>query len=167
MDALLARQASVQDAIDASDAWELDRRVDIAMDALRVPDGDSSIEHLSGGEMRAELARLLLQKPDLLLLDEPTNHLDIESIMWLGPGLGEVIGPSGNYGSLNDVAKWILAATMAVACHGKETTLLGFRKSKRNWSNKIVRVENNIRWQKNLNGSKWARKNGLYEIRPV
>ena len=81
MDKLLERQAAVQDAIDAADAWDLDRRVDIAMDALRVPDGDSSIEHLSGGEKRrVALCALLLSKPELLLLDEPTNHLDAESV---------------------------------------------------------------------------------------
>ena len=78
MDALLNRQAELQDAIDAADAWDLDRKVEIAMDALRVPEGES-IEHLSGGEKRrVALCRLLLENHDLLLLDEPTNHLDAE-----------------------------------------------------------------------------------------
>ena len=113
MDALLARQASVQDAIDASDAWELDRRVDIAMDALRVPDGDSSIEHLSGGEMRrVALCALLLSKPELLLLDEPTNHLDTESVAWLERHLAEyegtVVFVTHDRYFLDNVAKWIL-----------------------------------------------------------
>ena len=113
MDRLLERQASVQDAIDAADAWELDRRVDIAMDALRVPDGDSSIEHLSGGEKRrVALCALLLSKPELLLLDEPTNHLDAESVAWLERHLAEYAGTvvfvTHDRYFLDNVAKWIL-----------------------------------------------------------
>jgi ATP-binding cassette ChvD family protein len=113
MDKLLERQAAVQDAIDASDAWELDRRVDIAMDALRVPDGDSAVTHLSGGEKRrVALCRLLLSKPDLLLLDEPTNHLDAESVAWLERHLdeyeGTVVFVTHDRYFLDNVAKWIL-----------------------------------------------------------
>ena len=113
MDALLERQASVQDAIDASDAWDLDRHVDIAMDALRVPDGDASIEHLSGGEKRrVALCALLLSKPALLLLDEPTNHLDAESVSWLERHLdeyeGTVVFVTHDRYFLDNVAKWIL-----------------------------------------------------------
>ncbi len=82
--ALLDQQGKAQDAIDATNAWELDRTLEIAMDALRLPPGDASIDTLSGGERRrVALCRLLLQKPDLLLLDEPTNHLDAESVAWL------------------------------------------------------------------------------------
>ena len=113
MDALLERQASVQDAIDASDAWDLDRHVDIAMDALRVPDGDASIEHLSGGEKRrVALCALLLSNPALLLLDEPTNHLDAESVSWLERHLdeyeGTVVFVTHDRYFLDNVAKWIL-----------------------------------------------------------
>ena len=84
MDKLFTRQAELQDIIDATDAWNLDSKLERAMDALRCPPEDQSVEHLSGGERRrVALCRLLLQKPDILLLDEPTNHLDIESIQWL------------------------------------------------------------------------------------
>ena len=84
MDKLFTRQAELQDIIDATDAWNLDSKLERAMDALRCPPEDQSVEHLSGGERRrVALCRLLLQKPDVLLLDEPTNHLDIESIQWL------------------------------------------------------------------------------------
>jgi ATPase subunit of ABC transporter with duplicated ATPase domains len=83
MDALIAEQAELQEAIDAADAWDLERTVEIAMDALRCPPGDAEVATLSGGERRrVALCRLLLQKPDLLLLDEPTNHLDAESVAW-------------------------------------------------------------------------------------
>ena len=112
MDALLAKQAALQDAIDAADAWDLDRKVEIAMDALRVPEGES-IEHLSGGEKRrVALCRLLLAKPDLLLLDEPTNHLDAESVAWLERHLqdyeGTVIFVTHDRYFLDTVSKWIL-----------------------------------------------------------
>ena len=84
MDALFARQGELQDIIDATDAWNLDSKLERAMDALRCPPEDQPVENLSGGERRrVALCRLLLQKPDVLLLDEPTNHLDIESIQWL------------------------------------------------------------------------------------
>jgi len=113
MDALLAEQAKVQDAIDATDAWNLDRTLDIAMDALRVPPGDSEVGHLSGGERRrVALCRLLLERPDLLLLDEPTNHLDAESVAWLERHLAEypgtVVAVTHDRYFLDNVAGWIL-----------------------------------------------------------
>src|SRR6266478_2304003 len=84
MEKVLAEQSRVQDAIEAANGWDLDRTVEIAMDALRCPPGDAEVGTLSGGEVRrVALCRLLLQKPDLLLLDEPTNHLDAESVAWL------------------------------------------------------------------------------------
>src|SRR5438552_10720383 len=84
MQKLLDEQARVQDQMDAGNLWDLDRQLEIAMDALRCPPGDADVTKLSGGERRrVALCRLLLQRPDLLLLDEPTNHLDAESVAWL------------------------------------------------------------------------------------
>lgn len=113
MNALFARQGELQDILDATDAWNLDSRLERAMDALRLPPADCKAEHLSGGERRrVALCRLLLQKPDVLLLDEPTNHLDAESIDWLEQHLnqyeGTVIAVTHDRYFLDDVAGWIL-----------------------------------------------------------
>lgn len=113
MDKLMTRQAELQDKIDASNAWELDTKLEIAMDALRTPDGDKKISILSGGERRrVALCRLLLQEPDVLLLDEPTNHLDAESVHWLEQHLaqykGTVIAVTHDRYFLDNVAGWIL-----------------------------------------------------------
>jgi ATP-binding cassette ChvD family protein len=112
-DTLLADQAKVQDAIDRGDVWQLDDRLDHAMDALRLPDGDRDVETLSGGERRrVALCRLLLSAPDLLLLDEPTNHLDAESVLWLERFLadykGTVVAVTHDRYFLDNVAGWIL-----------------------------------------------------------
>ena len=113
MNALLEEQGRVQDQIDKADAWDMDRRLDIAMDALRLPPGDADVAKLSGGEKRrVALCRLLLSSPDLLLLDEPTNHLDAESVAWLERYLhdyeGCVIAVTHDRYFLDNVAGWIL-----------------------------------------------------------
>lgn len=113
MNALLEEQATLQDQIDAVNAWELDRQLDIAMDALRCPPGDADVSKLSGGERRrVALCQLLLQKPDLLLLDEPTNHLDAESVYWLERFLqeysGTVVAVTHDRYFLDNAAQWIL-----------------------------------------------------------
>ena len=112
-DKLLAEQAELQDKIDAANAWELDRTLEIAMDALRLPPPDAKVANLSGGERRrVALCRLLLQHPDLLLLDEPTNHLDAESVLWLEQFLqnysGTVVAITHDRYFLDNVAEWIL-----------------------------------------------------------
>ncbi|SFU73149.1 ATP-binding cassette protein, ChvD family [Pustulibacterium marinum] len=113
MDDLMAKQAELQDKIDATNAWELDTKLEIAMDALRTPDPDTPIKVLSGGERRrVALCRLLLKQPDVLLLDEPTNHLDAESVLWLEQHLqqynGTVIAVTHDRYFLDNVAGWIL-----------------------------------------------------------
>ncbi len=113
MTAMLDRQAKVQDRIDAIGAWDLDSRLELAMDALRCPSGDTSVAVLSGGEARrVALTRLLIQQPDILLLDEPTNHLDAESVAWLERHLkeyqGTVIAVTHDRYFLDNVAGWIL-----------------------------------------------------------
>ncbi len=113
MDALIQEQGKVQDKLDALDAWDVDSRLEMAMDALRCPPGDSVVDLLSGGEKRrVALCRLLLQKPDILLLDEPTNHLDAESVAWLEHHLqryhGTVIAVTHDRYFLDNVAGWIL-----------------------------------------------------------
>jgi ATP-binding cassette ChvD family protein len=113
MEKLLERQGEVQERLDALDAWDLDARLELAMDALRCPPGDTSVKVLSGGERRrVALCRLLLQKPDILLLDEPTNHLDAETVQWLEQHLqkyeGTVIAVTHDRYFLDNVAGWIL-----------------------------------------------------------
>ncbi len=113
MNALVEEQAKLQDRIEVADAWDLDRKVDMAMDALRVPPGDADVTTLSGGERRrVALCRVLLEAPDMLLLDEPTNHLDAESVAWLERFLadfpGTVVAITHDRYFLDNVAEWIL-----------------------------------------------------------
>src|SRR6187402_3203204 len=113
MDKVIEEQAKVQDRIEAANAWDLDSRLDLAMDALRLPPGDADVTKLSGGERRrVALCRLLLKSPDLLLLDEPTNHLDAESVAWLERFLkdyqGSVVAVTHDRYFLDNVAGWIL-----------------------------------------------------------
>ena len=113
MNALIEEQAKLQDRIDASNAWDLDRKIEIAMDALRLPSGEADVETLSGGERRrVALCRVLLEQPDMLLLDEPTNHLDAESVAWLEHHLhdftGTIVAITHDRYFLDNVAEWIL-----------------------------------------------------------
>lgn len=113
MNALIEEQAKLQDRIDAENLWDLDRKIEIAMDALRLPPGDAPVENLSGGEKRrVALCRVLLEEPDLLLLDEPTNHLDAESVAWLEHHLdefrGTIVAITHDRYFLDNVAEWIL-----------------------------------------------------------
>src|SRR5216117_1014790 len=113
MEKVLDEQSRIQDKIDASNAWDLDSRLELAMDALRLPPPDVEVKTLSGGERRrVALCRLLLRAPDLLLLDEPTNHLDAESVAWLERFLkdypGTVVAVTHDRYFLDDVAEWIL-----------------------------------------------------------
>ncbi len=113
MTALIDEQARVQDAIDASGAWDLDRKIDIAMEALRLPPPDADVDNLSGGERRrVALCKVLLEEPDMLLLDEPTNHLDAESVAWLERHLAEfkgtIVAVTHDRYFLDNVAQWIL-----------------------------------------------------------
>jgi ATP-binding cassette ChvD family protein len=113
MNALIDEQAKLQDRIDAVGAWELDRRLEVAMDALRLPPGDADVSTLSGGERRrVALCRVLLEQPDMLLLDEPTNHLDAESVAWLEHHLaafpGTIVAITHDRYFLDNVAEWIL-----------------------------------------------------------
>jgi sulfate-transporting ATPase len=113
MNTLIEEQAKLQDRIDASGAWELDRKIEIAMDALRLPPGDADVTTLSGGELRrVALCRILLEQPDMLLLDEPTNHLDAESVSWLEHHLAEfpgtIVAITHDRYFLDNVAQWIL-----------------------------------------------------------
>ncbi|HKP74973.1 MAG TPA: energy-dependent translational throttle protein EttA [Longimicrobiaceae bacterium] len=113
MDALIEEQARLQDQIDAGNLWELDRKIEVAMDALRLPPPDARVENLSGGEKRrVALCRVLLEEPDMLLLDEPTNHLDAESVAWLEQHLkefqGTIVAITHDRYFLDNVAEWIL-----------------------------------------------------------
>src|SRR4051795_4001734 len=113
MDGLLEEQGRVQDAIETAEGWDLDRRIEIAMDAMRLPPGDAEVGTLSGGERRrVALCKILLERPDILLLDEPTNHLDAESVAWLERHLAEypgtIVAVTHDRYFLDNVAGWIL-----------------------------------------------------------
>jgi len=137
MNALIAEQAELQEKIDAANAWDLERTIEIAMDALRCPPGDADVTKLSGGERRrVALCRLLLQKPDLLLLDEPTNHLDAESVAWLERFLheytGTVVAVTHDRYFLDNVAGWILELDRGkgIPWEGNYSSWLGQKKKR-------------------------------------
>ena len=144
MTALIAEQGELQEKIDAANGWELDRTVEIAMDALRCAPGDADVTTLSGGERRrVALCRLLLQKPDLLLLDEPTNHLDAESVAWLQRFLhdypGTVVTVTHDRYFLDDVAGWISSSTAAKASPTRAIIPAGSSRSRSAWRRKASR----------------------------
>ena len=139
MDALIAEQAELQEKIDAGNLWDLDRTVEIAMDALRCPPAEAKVDTLSGGERRrVALCRLLLQQPDLLLLDEPTNHLDAESVAWLERFLqdykGTVVAVTHDRYFLDNVAGWILELDRGKGIPWKGTIPLGSSRRRSGWS---------------------------------
>ena len=159
LNALINRQAELQDKIDATDAWNLDSRLERAMDALRCPPEDQVVDTLSGGERRrVALCRLLLQQPDILLLDEPTNHLDAESIDWLEQHLqqyaGTVICITHDRYFLDHVAGWNLTGEKEF--HGRVTIRPGWNKRPNEWRWKKNRPVSAARhWNMNWNGSIW------------
>ncbi len=166
MDALIDRQAKVQEKMDAMDAWDIDSRLEMAMDALRCPPADAKVSEISGGEKRrVALCRLLLQNPDVLLLDEPTNHLDAESVAWLERFLHTFPGT---------VISWIMLRagfwnlTAAKAFHGKAITLHGLSKRKNVLPLKNVPTRKDKKhWLVSLNGSEWLQRADMPKVKPV
>ncbi len=158
MNALLERQGTVQDKLDAANAWDLDSRLEMAMDALRCPPGDTPIKILSGGEKRrVALCRLLLKQPDILLLDEPTNHLDAESVGWLEQHLqkypGTVIAVTHDRYFLDNVAGWILELDrgQGIPWKGNYTSWLEqkqerLRKEEKSESDRQKTLERELEW---------------------
>jgi sulfate-transporting ATPase len=158
MDKLMDRQAKVQDKLDAAGAWDLDSKLEMAMDALRCPPGDTPIATLSGGEKRrVALCRLLLQEPDILLLDEPTNHLDAESVEWLEKHLqqyaGTVIAVTHDRYFLDHVAGWILELDrgQGIPFKGNYTSWLEQKKTRleqeeKSESNRQKTLERELEW---------------------
>ena len=164
MNKLLEQQAGLQDKIDAAGAWDLDSKLEIAMDALRCPPGDDEVKHLSGGERRRiALCRLLLQQPDLLLLDEPTNHLDAESVGWLERHLhdypGTVVAITHDRYFLDNVAGWILELDRGagIPWEGNYSSWLDQKKNRLAREEKTVSARQKT-LERELNGCAWRRE---------
>ena len=162
MDKLWPRQGEVQEKLDALDAWDLDSRLELAMDALRCPPGDTSVDVLSGGERRrVALCRLLLQKPDILLLDEPTNHLDAETVAWLEQHLqqyeGTVIAVTHDRYFLDNVAGWILELDRGegIPWKGNYSSWLGAEAGAAAASRRRARPSARRPWSASSSGSAW------------
>ena len=173
MDKLMQRQAELQDVIDATDAWNMDSKLDRAMAALNCPPGDWSVKTLSGGERRrVALCRLLLQKPDVLLLDEPTNHLDAESIDWLEQHLqqyeGTVIAVTHDRSSSTMWQNGSLNSIVARASPGRATTRHGSSRSHSVWLRKRNRPLSAVRHlSASWSGYAWLPRRAMPKVRPV
>ena len=171
-EAIGAEQAALEDKINATDAWSLERNVDIAMDALRCPPDDADVTTLSGGEKRrVALSRLLLQHPDLLLLDEPTNHLDAESVEWLErfPGVrGTVVAITHDRYFLDNVAQWILELDRGrgIPFCGNYSSWLE-QKLERMGASRRRPTPASARSPASSSGCAWARRRGRRRARPV
>lgn len=173
MEALIARQAELQDHIDASDAWNIDNKLERAMDALRCPLEDQLVKFLSGGERRrVALCRLLLQQPDILLLDEPTNHLDAESIDWLEQHLqqypGTVIAITHDRYFLDHVAGWILELDRGEGIPWQEIIPRGWNRKPNVWRWRRNRRASGVRLSNgNWNGFVWLPKPDSRKVKPA
>ena len=173
IDGVMEEMSKVQDAIDAANAYDLDRQLEIAMDAMRLPPGDAKPSTLSGGERRrVALCKALLQRPDLLLLDEPTNHLDAESVAWLERTCASTPAPSSpsrttaTSSTTSPSGSW--SWTAATASRGRATTPRGWTRSRPGWRRRRNRSRQVARrWPASWSGRRWRRARAWPRARPV